>query len=104
MKNRWEIKRANGGTLSCRTKRGRTMSAVPQAPFGSRSGQAFSKKARRAAPQLFGQMLKDKTRVLLPGESGAPAEVSIEDRRAWAIVCVHTPTATGHDREYAGIC
>jgi hypothetical protein len=42
--------RVMGGTLSCRTKPGRTMSAVPQAPFGSRSGQAFSKSARRGAP------------------------------------------------------
>ena len=52
-------KAATGRTLSCRAKRGRTMSAVPQTP---------SRKAREGAhPQLFGRMLKRQTRVLLPG-------------------------------------
>ena len=51
-------KAATGRTLSCRAQRGRTMSAVPQAPFGSRSGQAFSKSARRGAPPVIWSNVK----------------------------------------------
>src|SRR5260370_30067138 len=50
---------ATGRTLSCRAKRGRTMSAVPQAPF--------SNSARKGAPQLFGQNVERQTRVLRTG-------------------------------------
>src|SRR5260370_16273205 len=46
-------KAAAGRTLSCRAKRDRTMSAVPQAPFASRSRQPFSKTPRRAAPPII---------------------------------------------------
>jgi hypothetical protein len=38
------VDKARMGALSLPHKVGRTMSAVPQAPFGSRSGQAFSKR------------------------------------------------------------
>src|SRR2546429_106218 len=44
--------KAATGALSCRAKRSRTMTAVPQAPFGSRSGQAFSRSVRRAHRRL----------------------------------------------------
>jgi hypothetical protein len=57
------------GTLSCRTKRGRTMSAVPQ---------AFSKSARRVAPPVIQSNVKRQTRVLLPGESGPLAHRSFD--------------------------
>jgi hypothetical protein len=46
-------KAREGGTLSCRTKRGRTMSAVPRSPFGSRSGQAFSKKREKGGTPSY---------------------------------------------------
>jgi hypothetical protein len=35
------------------------------APFGSRSGQAFSKSARRGAPRVIRSNVKRQTRVLL---------------------------------------
>jgi hypothetical protein len=57
-------KAATGRTLSCRAERGRTMSAVPQAP---------SRKAREGAhPQLFGRMLKAKPAFYLPVKVAHP--------------------------------
>jgi len=49
MKNRWSIKRANGA-LSPAAQSGAERCRLFLAPLGSRSGQAFSKSARRAHP------------------------------------------------------
>ena len=41
-------------------------------PFGYRSGQAFSKSARKGAPQLFRFMFKDKLGVYFPVKVAPP--------------------------------
>jgi hypothetical protein len=61
-------KAATGRILSCRAKRGRTMSAVPQAPLRLSLRAGFLEKREKGrTPGLFGQNVKRQTRVLRTG-------------------------------------